>query len=101
MANYIDMPLVEELPANIKEPLGPVSCDCKDHLDKLEGEIEVSISAKKLFEYLFSDDQTGPAGSGGVWNKMNAAKGNSGKCWRRMMRFQGRNDEEDRREQCD
>lgn len=56
-----------------------MSCECKDHLDKMEGEIEVPVSAKKLFEYLFSDDQTGPTANGGVWNKMNTAKGNSGK----------------------
>lgn len=68
----------DELPANVKEPSGPVLCDCKDHLDKLEGEIEVPVSAKKLFEYLFSDEQTGPSANGGAWNKMNTSKGNSG-----------------------
>ncbi|KAJ2964425.1 hypothetical protein NQZ79_g644 [Umbelopsis isabellina] len=68
----------DDLPANFKEPSGPVSCDCKDHLDKLEGEMEFPISAKKLFTYLFSEEKTGPAENGGVWNKMNTSKGNSG-----------------------
>ncbi|KAI7900458.1 uncharacterized protein BX663DRAFT_517696 [Cokeromyces recurvatus] len=43
-------------PKDFKIPLKPVSCECDNHLDKLEAEIEVPISAKHLYYILFSDD---------------------------------------------
>lgn len=51
-------------------PKKPVSCKCDDHLDKLESEIELPISARRLYELMFSDEQNvTPATNGGVWEK--------------------------------
>ncbi|KAI9253585.1 hypothetical protein BY458DRAFT_462474 [Sporodiniella umbellata] len=43
------------------------SCDCEDHLEKKEVEIELNISAKKLFDTLFSNSQ--------IWSELNKIKG--------------------------
>jgi hypothetical protein len=37
-------------------PAGPTNCSCDNHLDKLEAEIEVPISARHLYYLLFSED---------------------------------------------
>ncbi|GAA5803830.1 hypothetical protein EDC94DRAFT_536683 [Helicostylum pulchrum] len=43
-------------PESFNAPAGPVSCQCDSHLDKLEVEIEVPISAKHLYYILFAED---------------------------------------------
>ncbi|KAI9487540.1 MAG: hypothetical protein EXX96DRAFT_535688 [Benjaminiella poitrasii] len=43
-------------PEGFKAPSEPVSCGCDNHLDKLEAEIEVPISAKHLYYIMFSED---------------------------------------------
>ncbi|KAI7873220.1 uncharacterized protein EV154DRAFT_528530 [Mucor mucedo] len=43
-------------PEDFKLPTGPVNCGCDNHLDKLEAEIEVPISARHLYYLLFSED---------------------------------------------
>ncbi|KAI8053664.1 uncharacterized protein B0P05DRAFT_561481 [Gilbertella persicaria] len=45
-----------DVPEDFNIPTEPVSCGCTDHLDKLESEIELPISAKHLFYILFSED---------------------------------------------
>ncbi|KAI8081629.1 uncharacterized protein BX664DRAFT_268258, partial [Halteromyces radiatus] len=52
----------------IQQPSGPVSCDCDDHLDRRDAELVLPISAKRLFELMFSDESTAPPSNGGVWN---------------------------------
>ncbi|OBZ89021.1 putative PH domain-containing protein C19A8.02 [Choanephora cucurbitarum] len=47
---------MHDVPDGFKMPSEPVSCGCADHLDKLEAEIEVPVSAKHLFYILFSED---------------------------------------------
>lgn len=42
-------------PADFNEPSGPVACQCDNHLDKLEAEIEVPISAKHLYYIMFAE----------------------------------------------
>ncbi|KAG0186221.1 SNF1-interacting protein [Apophysomyces sp. BC1034] len=67
-------------PDNLQKPKGPVTCDCNDHLDKKEAEVVLQMSAKQLFEYLFSEKLSGSnAGENGIWAKLNKVKGNSGK----------------------
>ncbi|KAI9027345.1 hypothetical protein CLU79DRAFT_833263 [Phycomyces nitens] len=60
---------VDALPAHIKAPSGPCSCECTDHLEKMEKEIELPISAKRLYELMFSEEQTGPASNNSVWER--------------------------------
>lgn len=43
----------------MEAPSGPVSCDCDNHLDKLEAEIELPISAKHLYYIMF--DESNPS----------------------------------------
>ncbi|KAI8139083.1 hypothetical protein BJV82DRAFT_628160 [Fennellomyces sp. T-0311] len=57
----------DQLPSHIKAPDGPVSCNCDDHLDKLETEIEFPISAKRLYDIMFSDEANASPSDGGVW----------------------------------
>ncbi|CAO3658004.1 unnamed protein product [Rhizopus stolonifer] len=44
------------LPSDFKLPSEPVSCKCENHLDKLESEVELPVSAKKLYYTLFDDE---------------------------------------------
>jgi hypothetical protein len=51
-----------------------VDCGCDDHLDKQDIQLNLPISAKRLYELLFSDEQTAtPSTDGGVWNDKTAA----------------------------
>ncbi|KAI8380980.1 uncharacterized protein BYT42DRAFT_643857 [Radiomyces spectabilis] len=63
----------DELPPNFELPEGPVECGCEDHLDRLEAEIDFPISAKRLFELMFSDEQNAAPTDGGVWQGKTAA----------------------------
>ncbi|RCI05514.1 SNF1-interacting protein [Rhizopus stolonifer] len=63
-----DMP-----PADIQCPEGPVQCNCEDHLDRQDAQLNLPISAKRCFELLFSDEQTAPPTNGGVWESKTAA----------------------------
>lgn len=56
-------------------PKGPVHCGCKDHLDKIEAKVKLGISAKQLFDYMFSDKEDG---SQSIWHQLNACRRNSG-----------------------
>ncbi|KAG1381717.1 hypothetical protein G6F61_002916 [Rhizopus arrhizus] len=44
------------LPNDFKLPSGPVNCKCENHLDKLESEVELPISAKRLYHILFDEE---------------------------------------------
>ncbi|KAI8646412.1 hypothetical protein BD408DRAFT_380453 [Parasitella parasitica] len=44
------------VPDDFKVPSAPVSCGCDNHLDKLEAEIEVPISAKHLYYIMFAEE---------------------------------------------
>lgn len=48
--------LAHALPSDFKLPSEPVSCKCENHLDKLESEVELPVSAKKLYYTLFDDE---------------------------------------------
>ncbi|KAL0086490.1 hypothetical protein J3Q64DRAFT_1639096 [Phycomyces blakesleeanus] len=61
----------DALPPSIKTPTSPCSCECSDHLDRLESECEFPISAKRLFELMFSDKYNGAPTDGGVWKAKN------------------------------
>jgi hypothetical protein len=50
--------IAHALPPHIKAPSNPVNCGCTNHLDKLECEIEVPISAKHLYYLLFSEENS-------------------------------------------
>lgn len=50
-----------------KAPEGPVECNCTDHLDRQDLQINLPISAKRCYELLFSNEQTAPPTNGGVW----------------------------------
>ncbi|KAI7897495.1 uncharacterized protein BX663DRAFT_481716 [Cokeromyces recurvatus] len=56
-------------PEHIQCPNEPVSCNCDDHLDRLECQITLPISAKRLYELMFSEEQS----NGGVWAKKTEA----------------------------
>ncbi|KAI9486207.1 MAG: hypothetical protein EXX96DRAFT_475404 [Benjaminiella poitrasii] len=56
-------------PSSIQCPEGPVSCDCADHLDRLECQLTLPISAKRLYELMFSDEQK----ENSVWEQKTAA----------------------------
>ncbi|CAO3587414.1 unnamed protein product [Absidia cylindrospora] len=57
----------DAIPDHINKPTGSVTC-CHEHLDRFDAEVELPISAKRLFELMFSDESTGPSTNGGVWN---------------------------------
>ncbi|KAI9019344.1 hypothetical protein CLU79DRAFT_758381 [Phycomyces nitens] len=71
--------LPEEVwPDNIEKPTEVVTCGCQDHLDKKEAQIPISISAKRLFDMMFSESQSGEeAGSKGIWKSFHQERGNS------------------------
>ncbi|CAO3595848.1 unnamed protein product [Absidia cylindrospora] len=58
----------DTLPDHITKPSGPLDCQCDDHLDRRDAEMELPISAKRLYELMFSDEATAPPANGGVWN---------------------------------
>ncbi|ORZ07683.1 hypothetical protein BCR42DRAFT_426010 [Absidia repens] len=58
----------DTLPDHITKPSGPLDCHCDDHLDRRDAEMELPISAKRLYELMFSDEATAPPANGGVWN---------------------------------
>lgn len=60
----------EVWPNDIPKPKGEVSCDCADHLEKKEADLVLPVSAKQLYQLMFSDEQTG------IWFKLNKAKNN-------------------------
>ena len=59
----------EEIPAHIQVPSGPCLCECGDHLDKVESEVELNISAKQLYDLLFASDNTA------IWETKTTAAG--------------------------
>ncbi|KAL0075818.1 hypothetical protein J3Q64DRAFT_1370407 [Phycomyces blakesleeanus] len=68
----------EVWPDNIEKPTEPVTCGCQDHLDKKETEVPLHISAKRLFDMMFSESQSGEeAGSKSIWKSFNKERGNS------------------------
>ncbi|KAI8075098.1 hypothetical protein BC940DRAFT_287440 [Gongronella butleri] len=69
----IPAPDPDALPAHITAPTEPVVCACDDHLDRLDVEMELPVSAKRLFELMFSDEANAPPTAGGVWNKKTEA----------------------------
>ncbi|KAI7892149.1 uncharacterized protein EV154DRAFT_419104 [Mucor mucedo] len=60
-------------PSHIHVPQGPVECNCDDHLEKMDAQITLPISAKRCYELLFSNEQTAPPTNGGVWEQKTAA----------------------------
>ncbi|KAI8053147.1 uncharacterized protein B0P05DRAFT_561784 [Gilbertella persicaria] len=60
-------PSNHDWPSDIPQPKEPVSCGCKDHLEKIEADLALSCNAKQLFDLLFSDQST-------VWTKLNQSK---------------------------
>ncbi|CAO3599851.1 unnamed protein product [Absidia cylindrospora] len=64
-----------DLPPHIQTPTGPLNCDCNDHLEKMEYEADLPMSAKQLFDLLFSEEKTGAAAQGGIWDQKTAASG--------------------------
>lgn len=58
-------------------PEGPVECNCTDHLDRQDLQIQLPISAKRCFDLLFSDEHNAiPPTNGGVWqDKTEAIEG--------------------------
>ncbi|KAI8393812.1 uncharacterized protein BYT42DRAFT_552309 [Radiomyces spectabilis] len=65
----------DELPSHIQAPSGPCSCECEDHLEKREAEVELPISAKALYELLFSEEQAGASVNGGIWERKSIDSG--------------------------
>lgn len=59
------------IPSGIQMPSGPCSCDCDSHLDKIETEVQLPVSAKQLFEILFVDN------SEDIWQAKLIAAGGS------------------------
>ncbi|CEP12823.1 hypothetical protein [Parasitella parasitica] len=57
------------VPDDFKIPSAPVSCGCENHLDKLEAEIEVPISAKHLYYIMFAEENYHAAD---IWEKKTA-----------------------------
>lgn len=74
-----DDPLADMPPSHITCPDNPVDCNCDDHLEKQDAQIILPISAKRCYELLFSDEQTAPPTTGGVWEKKTAAIEGHGK----------------------
>ncbi|SAL98337.1 hypothetical protein [Absidia glauca] len=56
------------LPSHIQTPTGPLLCNCTDHLEKVEYEMDLPVSAKKLYDMLFADDA-------GLWQQKTTASG--------------------------
>lgn len=46
-------PPTEAWPGDVPKPSGAVACGCSDHLDKVEADMTLPISAKELFELMF------------------------------------------------
>ncbi|ORX42363.1 hypothetical protein DM01DRAFT_1341076 [Hesseltinella vesiculosa] len=67
------IPDPDALPAQVPVPTEPVVCACDDHLDRLDVEVELPVSAKRLFELMFSDANNAPPTDGGVWHKKTEA----------------------------
>ena len=66
----------DEPPSHIKTPAEPIACECDDHLDRLETELEFPISAKRLYDIMFSDEANASPSEGGVWlGKTNGTEG--------------------------
>ncbi|KAI9494450.1 hypothetical protein BDB00DRAFT_818072 [Zychaea mexicana] len=59
----------EEIPSHIQVPTEPCVCDCGDHLDKVESEIQLPISAKRLYDLLFDSQDIS------IWEAKNNAGG--------------------------
>lgn len=58
----------------------PVTCPCPDHLDEVVARFEMRASAKRVFEYMFSEKLSGPhATHETLWGRVTDARGNSGK----------------------
>jgi hypothetical protein len=57
-----DMP-----PSHIHVPEGPVECNCSEHLDRQDIQLNLPISAKRCYELLFSNEHNAPPTNGGVW----------------------------------
>lgn len=62
------------LPSHIQAPAGPLQCNCTDHLEKMEYEMDLPVPAKKLYDMLFSED----AGPQGLWQQKTNASGSRG-----------------------
>ncbi|ORX60370.1 hypothetical protein DM01DRAFT_1300121 [Hesseltinella vesiculosa] len=54
----------------------PVQCECDDHLDKIEADLDLQISAQDLFVAMVED-----ASSHRLWSNLNKKKGNSEPTW--------------------
>ncbi|KAI8082930.1 uncharacterized protein BX664DRAFT_267811, partial [Halteromyces radiatus] len=52
----------------IQIPEGPVGCNCDDHLEKVEIDVEVPANVRTIYEFLVSTR---------CWEQLNKAKGNS------------------------
>ncbi|KAG0174817.1 SNF1-interacting protein [Apophysomyces sp. BC1021] len=63
----------DEPPAHIRVPKGESTCECDNHLERLEVQLELPIAAKRLYEMMFSDEKTGPPSDGGVWKSKTEA----------------------------
>lgn len=72
VSNLYFCSFTELIPSHIKVPSGPYSCGCEEHLDKIESEIELPISAKRLYDLLFSSGS-----SQAIWEAKNNASGGS------------------------
>ncbi|KAI9268822.1 hypothetical protein BDA99DRAFT_546152 [Phascolomyces articulosus] len=59
----------DEIPSHIQVPSGPCLCECNDHLDKVESEIQLPISAKRLYDLLFDSQDIA------IWESKNNAGG--------------------------
>ncbi|KAI7865519.1 hypothetical protein BDF14DRAFT_1883469 [Spinellus fusiger] len=65
-------------PSTLEKPTEPVQCKCNDHLDKVEVQVEMNISAKQLFDILFSESQSGEeAGARSIWYQLSQKKTNT------------------------
>ncbi|CAO3607983.1 unnamed protein product [Cunninghamella echinulata] len=53
-------------------PKYPVDCECQDHLEKEEANVELAISAKGLYQYMFGNEKDHT-----FWEKLHQEKGNS------------------------
>ncbi|KAI8342234.1 hypothetical protein BD560DRAFT_359388 [Blakeslea trispora] len=60
----------EDWPSDLPKPQTKVSCNCKDHLEKIEADLVLDLSPKALFDLLFSDQGT-------LWHQLNQVKNNS------------------------
>jgi hypothetical protein len=47
--------LADDWPKDIPLPGAEVRCECADHLEKIEHDLKLDISAKRLFDLLFAD----------------------------------------------